>query len=171
MADPAILIRVKFCIDKGFMNVGMAIAAISSDRFKRPSGLFIMTFGTGLGGMCTFEGKITFVMLFNGVRKSCKTYYTVAHRAIRGNTTFCKLSFMIVGMTIVAAIIFQGIREPCFMACFTIDIKMFIQKRELRFTMIKITDPFDYCERFIVMAPAAIPAELILMWIFMAICT
>lgn len=112
------LFRVTICtiffgvilyIEVRFMDIGMAIVASKPYIFEAPTLRFFVAGIAWNSKMGAFQWKITGIVLFDGIGKLSKSFCAVASGTIRRYTLFRELAFMVVGMTICAAGVFQGI--------------------------------------------------------------
>jgi hypothetical protein len=121
MARLTVSSGIIFQLNNPLVYIIVAIPAIYPYAPETPFFLFPVAFRTGGCLVRPVQRKTSQVMLFNIVRECIKSVDGMALNAIGRYSVLFKLSLVVVGMTVGAAIMCQGIGELCFMtgiACY-----------------------------------------------------
>lgn len=146
MAYSAVFPGIIFFIKIRIVDIFMAIMATDPNAPEIPPVGFFMADKTGGGNMCSLKGENALVVLFNGIGEQVKTPRIMAGGTVRANTVFLKLSVMIILMAIGTTVMFQRIRQGCFVARFAGYCFMLVFKFISSFIMIEIVQSQDGME-------------------------
>ena len=137
MAEPAIIRRIIFCLDKIFVKVRVAIRTSCADLPETPLFLFLMAFEARGCGMGSPQGKGAGVMLQHRICEIVKPFYSMALRTIRRHSVAGKLAAMIICMAISAPVMPEGVGGFALMTILASNFKVFLLQFKIRLVMVK----------------------------------
>jgi hypothetical protein len=137
MAEPAIIRRIIFCLDKTFVKVRVAVRTACTDLPETPLFLFLMAFEARGCGMGFPQGKGAGVMLRHRICEIVKAFYSMALRTIRRDSVAGKLAAMIICMAISAPVMPEGVSGLTLMAILASNFNVLLLKFKIRLVMVK----------------------------------
>ena len=163
-------VRVVLFIQVGIMDIRMAVRTTGTDLPETPFPGFFMAgeAGSSQVGACKLEGAA--VMLIDGVQGLPESHGGMAFGTVRRAPPPGELTFMIIGMAIRAAVMFQGSGEVVPVALGTGYRAVFSFKGKTGHGMREISCLPDPVEGFLGMALHAVLPEFVLVDIPVAVC-
>jgi hypothetical protein len=169
MALFALCTGIIFFADDPLVNILVTIAAMCADIPEAPFIALFMAGNTGCRKVAAFKFEGSLVVLFNGIGRSREPVHGVTRCTIGCNPVRCKLTCVIIGMTIGTMREFHCIGEPCLVAFPAIDRLMLSFQPEIGPVVVEIVDRPDRCEPRFSVALGAVRSEFVRMRILVAI--
>jgi len=150
------------------MHVLMTIDAIAANIQETPPIIFLVTGKARSSHVGTVQLKVTQIMLFYGIIGELKSINGMTIFAIGGRIGPGKVAFVVIGMTVVAPVMWQRSGIIIFVTLLTSDLRVESPQRESGFVVVEIGHAFDLCPRLFAVALGTVLPEFIVMDIFVA---
>jgi len=136
-----------FLIEIRLMDVLVTVHATHTDVPEIPPFLFLVADKTGCGLVRPFQGERAGVVFLKGVERTLESFHGVAGGTVGRPFRFFKLSKVVIGMTVFAQVMIQGIGIAGLVAGLAVQEPVPALQQVTRFAVVESRHFLDHMER------------------------